>query len=99
MSNIAELLNRYAILKDTIESIRAELPQLDLAEKEMEAVKKQVQDHAKVNGEVQGSGYEVKISARTSWDTKALEGYALAHPDILPLRSESVVATIRKAKK
>lgn len=98
MTTVADLLNRYAILKDTIESIRAELPALDLAEKELETIKKQIQDHAKVNGEVKGSGYEVKLSTRASWDAKALEGYALAHPDILPLRSESTVATIKKAK-
>ena len=98
MTTIADLMNKYAILKDTIESIRAELPALDLAEKELEEVKKQIQDHAKINGEVKGSGYEVKLSRRYSWDTKALEGYALAHADILALRSESVVATIKKAK-
>lgn len=98
MANISDLLNKYAILKDTIESIRAELPQLDLAEKELEEVKKQIQDHVKVNGEVKGSGYEVKLSRRYSWDTKALEGYALAHADILALRSEATVATIKKAK-
>lgn len=98
MTTIADLMSRYAILKDTIESIRAELPALETAEKELEEVKKAIQDHAKVNGPTSGSGYVVTISNRTSWDTKALEGYALAHPDILPLRTSSVVATIKREK-
>lgn len=98
MPNISELLNRYAILKDTIESIRAELPALETAEKELEAVKKQVQEFARENGEVSGSGYEVKLSTRATWDAKKLDGYAAAHPDVLALRAESIVATIRKQK-
>jgi len=39
-----------------------------------------------------------KPSVRVSWDSKALEGYAAAHPEILPFRRESQVksgATIK----
>lgn len=98
MSEIKELLNQYAVYMDTIESIRAEIPQLSEAEKEAEAVKKKIQDYAKQNGEVAGSGYEVKISVRGSWDGKKLDGYAAAHPEILEMKSETVVASVKRAK-
>ena len=96
--DIKELFNRYAILKDTIESIRAELPQLATAEKELDAVKEEIQKYAKENGEAFGSGYEVKLSTRESWDTKKLPGFAVAHPELHALRSETVVATVRRVK-
>ena len=96
---IKELFNRYAILRDTVESIRAELPQLADAEKELDAVKEQIQKYAKDNNtEAFGSGYEVKLSTRPTWDTKKLPGYAVAHPDILALCSDTLVATVRKIK-
>ena len=96
--DIKELFNRYAILQDTIESIKAEFPQLATAEKEAEAVKKQIQDYAKENGETAGSGYEVKLSVRGSWDGKKLDGYAVAHPELLDFKSETTVATIKRMK-
>lgn len=97
--NIQDLFNRYAILQDTVESIKAELPQLAAAEKEMDAVKKQIQDYAKDNNtEASGSGYEVKLSTRESWDTKKLPGFAVAHPELNALRSETLVATVRRVK-
>lgn len=35
------------------------------------------------------------FSIRTEWDSKRLEGYAIAHPDVLQLQSKKVVITIR----
>ena len=99
MSDIKDLFNQYAILMDTIESIKAEIPQLADAEKQAEAVKEKIQDYAKANGEAAGSGFEVTLSTRGSWDGKALDGYVLAHPEIAAMKSESVVATVRKVKK
>jgi len=96
--DIKELFNRYAVLQDTIESIKAELPQLATAEKEAEAVKKQIQEFAKANGEASGSGYEVKLSTRETWDTKKLPGFAVAHPELNELKSETVVATVKRMK-
>jgi uncharacterized protein (DUF2235 family) len=85
--------------RDTIESIRAELPQLVEAEKREEAAKKILQDYAKLTGdEPAADGYEVKLSVRGSWDGKALDGYAVAHPEVLTMKNESTVATVRKAK-
>jgi hypothetical protein len=84
---------------DTIESIRAELPQLAEAEKRAEAAKKVIQEWAKSeNAEGAHAGYEVKLSYRETWDTKKLPGFAVAHPELNALKSETIVATIRKAK-
>jgi hypothetical protein len=98
MNEIQKLLNALAIYNDTIESIRAEFPQLGEAEKYAEITKKKIQDWAKENGEAEGSGYEVALSVRPSWDGKQLDGYAAAHPEILAMKKETVVATVRKVK-
>jgi uncharacterized protein involved in exopolysaccharide biosynthesis len=95
---IKQLFEQYAELQKQIADIKAELPQLAEAEKNAEAVKKQIQDYAKENGEASGSGYEVKLSARASWDGKQLDGYAAAHPELWTMKSETVVATVRRAK-
>ena len=44
MSEINELFESYAAMMDTIESIKAEIPQLAEAEKKAEAIKKQIQE-------------------------------------------------------
>lgn len=98
MADISELFKQYAVMMDTIESIKAEIPQLSEAEKKAEAIKKQIQDYAKEHGEAAGEGYEVKISVRGSWDGKSLDGYAVAHPELLEMKNETTVATVRKAK-
>lgn len=102
MSDIKDLFNRYAILYDTLESIKAELPQLAETEKQLEAIKKQIQEAAKEPGadlrDFSGSGFECVLSTRESWDTKKLPGFAVAHPELLQLRTETIVATVRKTK-
>lgn len=95
---IQELFNSYAQWLHILDMVRKENPQIAEAEKQVEAIKKQIQDHAKTNGAASGSGYEVVLSTRASWDTKALEGYAVAHPDVLKLKTETITATVRKAK-
>jgi len=41
-----------------------------------------------IGATIKGSRLQaVFIKGRVSWDTKALDGYAMAHPEILPLRS------------
>lgn len=95
---IKELFEKYAAMMDTIESIKAEIPQLAEAEKKADAIKKEIQEYAKLHGEAAGSGFEVKLSVRGSWDGKALDGYAVAHPELLEMKSETTVATVKKAK-
>lgn len=74
--NIQELFAAYAQAQKTIEDFRAELPpEIVRAEKDIETIKKALQDHA-----------------------KALDGYAAGHPEILPFKKETVVATVRRMK-
>ena len=96
--NIEELFKLYAAYMDTVESIKAEIPQLAEAEKKAEEVKKQIQEYAKEHGEASGAGYEVKLSVRGSWDGKALDGYAVAHPELLEMKNETTVATVKRKK-
>ena len=91
-------LTEYAQQMEIIASIRAELPQLGQAEAAADAIKKEIQEFVKDNGEVSGSGYDVKLSTRSSWDGKALDGYAKAHPEILEFKTVTPVATVKKAK-
>lgn len=95
---IEQLFDRYAILMDTIESIRAEMPRLAEAEKQAETLKKQIQDYARENGPASGSGYQVTLSTRDSWDTKKLAGFAVAHPELNELKSVTTVATVKRLK-
>jgi hypothetical protein len=62
---------------------------------------------ARVRGAVLQVGKSVKSEAlhavvskgRVSWDTKALDGYAVAHPEILQFRSEGLPSvSIRTSK-
>lgn len=99
MTPLELLFQEYAAAMDTIESIRAELPQLAEAEKRAEAIKKQIQDEAKDNN-IEGAayGYQVTLSQRESWDTKKLPGFAVAHPELNALKTTTVVATVKRAK-
>ncbi len=52
---------------------------------------------ATATGPIEAHGVKVAYRrgyTRTSWDNKALTGYAAAHPEILPFRSESEVAPV-----
>lgn len=41
------------------------------------------------------SGVQAVYSERTTWDTKGLEGYAVAHPEVLHFRKVSPSISIR----
>jgi arsenate reductase-like glutaredoxin family protein len=91
--------SEYASLQEQIASIKATMPHLAELEKEAETVKKEIQDFAKETGkDFSAFGYEVKLSERDSWDTKALPSFVLAHPELSALKSTTVVATVRKSK-
>ncbi|MEE9365458.1 MAG: hypothetical protein V3W44_02125 [Dehalococcoidales bacterium] len=62
-------------------------------------VEKLVKGAVLSNGEsVRGAHLHAIFSKRTSWDTKALSGYAAAHPEILTLRKQSESVSIRRRK-
>ena len=93
----AALFLDYANIAQIIDQIKKEnnLPAL---EKQADAIKEKIQKFAKENGECEGAGYVCTLSTRPSWDTKALDGFAAAYPEILKLRSETTVATVKRAK-
>ena len=97
---ITQLFQQYAELQKVIDEFKAELPAgLIQAEKDAADLKKEIQNYAKQTGqEAFGSGYEVALSVRSSWDGKSLDGYAKAHPEIVDFKKETTVATVRKLK-
>lgn len=43
-----------------------------------------------IGASIRGGNYQAVLSkGRVSWDTKSLDGYAAAHPEILPFRKET----------
>ncbi len=62
-------------------------------------VEKLIRGAVLCNGEsVKGTHLHAIFSKRTSWDTRALNGYAAAHPEILTLRKQSGSVSIRRRK-
>ena len=98
MSDIKKLFKKYAQLVGEIETIKAENPRLEDAEREANAIKAQIQEWAKANGEAHGSGFQVKLSQRESWDTKRLAGFVVAHPELEELRRVTTVASVSEVK-
>lgn len=58
-------------------------------------IKKDVTDHGAT---VKGSGAMAVFSMRSSWDSKGLKGYAVAHPELLSFLSEKASVSIRTVK-
>lgn len=82
---IADLEAQLAPIRNRIEHLRKPMEKLETAIRE-EALR------TAYSGESHG----VKVSyrkgyTRTSWDSKKLEGYAMAHPEILGARKESTI--------
>ncbi len=85
--------------------VRAALEELEaeFAPKEEEAVRKEQALRKRVVEMVKSLGHTVKgahlqavFSMRTSWDSKRLEGFAKAHPEILAFRTQKPSVSIRK---
>ena len=73
-------------LNDALEIYRDMKTELQPAIDELNTLEKQIKAHVKETGETGNvDGVSVKIKngyERTSWDGKALKGYAAAHPEI-----------------
>ena len=95
IETINDLFLQYAALRDTIDSIRAEIPQLVEAEKTADEIKERIQAYAKEHGETSAFGWEVKLSYRKVWDTKRLE---LDHPELKIYQNETQIASVKKVK-
>ena len=47
---------------------------------------------------IRGEHLQAVFSKRTSWDTKALNGYAVVHPEVLVFKKESQSVSIRQVR-
>lgn len=52
----------------------------------------------RVGESVKGARLQAVFGRRANWDTKGLEGYAVAHPEVLALRREEPYVSIRNVK-
>jgi hypothetical protein len=65
-------------------------PQLEAINNERSQIEAEVRNDVMVSGEsVKGDFYRASyVQGRTLWDTKALDGYAAAHPEIVQFKKE-----------
>ena len=87
-----ELLREYRELYLATADARAKLAKLE------SAIKSEVRELGKG---VEGDGVSVTYrpgNKRVSWDGKALDGFAAAHPEILVFRKESVTSPVVSIK-
>jgi len=87
----AELAEIEAERAETMKSVAAGI----------ETLREQIKAAVIANGAtVKGSMFQaVYVKGRESWDTKALDGYAAAHPEIMPFKQiGSPSVTIRGTK-
>jgi len=78
-------------VQERIDAIRAELaPNMDSLNETISNMESNIKEQVLLAGEtVKGSVLQaVYNKGRTSWDNKALDGYAKAHPELLEFRSE-----------
>ena len=95
---IQEMLDVLAQVQDQLARVRKESG-IDEIEESITSMKKAIGEEVLANGApVKGSVLQAIINkGRVSWDGKLLEGYAVAHPDVLPCRKEGEpTVTIRK---
>ena len=90
-----------AEVKQQLRDIDSEYdPKLEAISQERAQLEAEVRNDVMVSGEsVVGEVYRASyVKGRVSWDTKALDGYALTHPEIEKLRIEGApTARIAKA--
>lgn len=96
--NVLDIARKDAIAKVLTPEIQAQLDAIDDEYAGMEdavnANLEKLQDE--IEADVLAAGASVKgthlqaiwMKGRVSWDTKALDGYAAAHPEIAPFRKE-----------
>lgn len=79
--------NENLTLDEMLEMYRDMKSELSPMIEDMKLLEKQIKAHVKETGETGNvDGVDVKIRngyERTSWDGKALKGYAAAHPEIM----------------
>lgn len=108
--NAEEVLATYAKLAgahqrardEVLASVREALEDIDAEFKPaMDAARETVEQYVLASGKSVKAGglHAIVMAGRTSWDTKALDGYAVAHPEVLKFRKTgNPSVTIRNAK-
>lgn len=88
-------------VKDQIEDIKAELqPKIDRLNQEISLYEGRLKEYVIQVGETLKGEYHMVVPAkgRTTWDTKGLDGYSKAHPEILAFKTtHDPSASIRKS--
>lgn len=78
-------------IKDRMAELKAEFePQLDALQQQIVEIESVLKEYVVTVGEtLKGTDHMfVYAKGRVSWDTKSLEGYAKAHPELLVFKSE-----------
>lgn len=69
------------------------------AREEINKLRSDIKDAVEAHGSsVKGEHRHAVFSRRSTWNGKKLEGFALAHPEILAAKKESISVSIRKTK-
>lgn len=88
-------------IKDQLAEIDAEFdPKIEELNQSKAILEAQIKEQVLIAGQtIKGSIHQFVFSKpRVSWDTKLLDGYAMAHPEILQFRKEgSASVSVRKA--
>ena len=80
-----------AKIQDELDAVSAEFtPRLIAASDKFTALEAQIKDAVKAQGKTEkGERWQfVYTKGRVSWDTKALDGYAAAHPEVAQFKIE-----------
>lgn len=97
--DVIKLLEELDKAVADVESIRAEMPRLEQAEKQVESLKLEIRKLVEFDGRpVAGSGWEAVFQTRQNWKAELLEGYAIAHPEVLACRTETRSVVIRRKR-
>lgn len=69
------------------------------AREEARLLRERIVEMTKEHGaSVKGKLHHAVYSKRTKWDGKKLDGFAMAHPEILEAKTETIGVSIRKVK-
>ena len=94
-----------ATLEEMLEQYRDMTQELQPALDHLKTLKKRIQEHVLETGqiaEVEGAKVSIRNGyTRTSWDSKALAGYAAIRPEILQFKTEREIgpAAVVKGEK
>ena len=84
-----------------IDAIKTEFaPTIEQVEEQINFLEAEIKDDVKVFGVTVKGQYLMAVynKPRVSWDTKALEGYAAAHPEITAFRKEGEPSVTIRAR-